>query len=112
MTMSSWYVTEDAIQKAFQAALEDLVYALDALCDLARLAPAGAYQVDCKWGDGVLDDPETRRQDMALDMQRVAAGLMRPVDFVMKWDKVDEKTARKLLPDMEDLTDEPEEEIE
>ena len=49
---------------------------------------------------------------MALDMQRVAAGLMRTVDFVMKWDKVDEKTARKLLPDMEDLTDEPEEEIE
>ena len=112
MTKHRQYVTEDAIQKAFQVALEDLVYALDALCDLARLAPAGAYQVDCKWGDGVLDDPETRRQDMALDMQRVAAGLMRPVDFVMKWDKVDEKTARKLLPDMEDLTDEPEEEIE
>ena len=112
MTMSSWYVTEDGIQKAFQAALEDLVYALDALCDLARLAPAGAYQVDCKWGDGVLDDPETRRQDMALDMQRVAAGLMRDVDFIMKWDKVDEETARKLLPGMEDLTDEEQDEVE
>ncbi len=85
---------------------------MNAWCDLARLAPAGTYSVDYNWGDGVLDDPETRRQDMALDMQRVAAGLMRDVDFVMKWDKVDEETARKMLPGMEDMTDEGEAEIE
>ena len=60
----------------------------------------------------MLDDPETKRQDMAMDMQRVAAGLMKPVSFVMKWDGVDEETARKLLPDMEDMTTQPEEELE
>ena len=112
MTKHRQYVTEDAIQGAFQDALDGLVYAMSALCDLARLAPAGAYQVDYSWGDGVLDDPETRRQDMALDMQRVAAGLMREVDFVMKWDKVDEETARKRLPGMEDMTDEEQDEVE
>lgn len=112
MTKHRQYVTEDAIQKAFQSTLDDLICAMNAWCDLLRLAPAGAYKVDYNWGDGVLDDPETRRQDMALDMQRVAAGLMRDVDFVMKWDKVDEATARKLLPGMEEMTTEPEEEIE
>ena len=112
MTKHRQYVTEDAIQEAFQDTLDGLVYAMSALCDLARLAPAGAYQVDYSWGDGVLDDPETRRQDMALDMQRVAAGLMRDVDFVMKWDKVDEETARKRLPGMEDMTDEEQDEVE
>lgn len=112
MTKHRQYVTEDAIQEAFQDTLDGLVYAMSALCDLARLAPAGAYQVDYSWGDGVLDDPETRRQDMALDMQRVAAGLMREVDFVMKWDKVDEETARKRLPGMEDMTDEEQDEVE
>ena len=60
----------------------------------------------------MLDDPETKRQDMAMDMQRVSAGLMKPVSFVMKWDGVDEKTARKMLPDMEDMTDEEQGEVE
>ena len=106
------FVTEKAIQAAFQSTLDDLIYAMDAWCDLARLAPAGTYSVDYNWGDGVLDDPETKRQDMAMDMQRVSAGLMKPVAFVMKWDGVDEKTARKMLPDMEDMTDEEQDEVE
>lgn len=106
------YVTERAIQRAFEEALDGLIYAMNAWCDLAKLAPPGAYEAAYSWGDGVLDDPETRRQDMALDMQRVSAGLMRDVDFIMKWEKVDEDTARKLLPGMEDMTDEEQDEIE
>lgn len=112
MTKHRQYVTESDIQTAFQSTLDDLIYAMDALCDLSQLAPAGTYSVDYNWGDGVLDDPETRRQDMALDMQRVAAGLMRDVDFVMKWDNVDKETARKMLPGMEDLTTEEQDEVE
>jgi len=112
MTKHRQYVTEGAIQKAFQATLDDLVYAMDALCDLARLAPAGAYQVDYKWGDGVLDDPETRRQDMAMGLSLVAAGIMKPLEFRMKYLREDEETARKMLPGMEELTTEEQEEIE
>lgn len=106
------YVTEGAIQRAFEATLNDLIYAISAWCDLAGLAPTGEYEVAYNWGDGVLDDPDTRRQDMALDMQRVAAGLMRDVDFVMKWDKVDEETALKMLSGVENLVTEQQEEIE
>lgn len=112
MTKHRQYVTEGDIQTALQSALDDLIYAMNAWCDLARLAPPGEYSVDYNWGDGVLDDPETKRQDMAMDMQRVSFGLMKPVAFVMKWDGVDEKTARKMLPDMEDMTDEEQDEVE
>lgn len=106
------YVTCRNIRKAFQAAQDSLIYAMDALCGLMRLAPAGTYTANYNWGDGVLDDPDTRRQDMAMDMQRVAAGLMRPVAFIMKWDGVDEETAKKMLPDMEDMTDGEQGEVE
>lgn len=106
------FVTEGNIQKALQGTLENLIYAMNAWCDLARLAPAGGYETAYNWGDGVLDDPETRRQDKALDIQLVNSGLMDPVRFVMKWENVDEETARKMLPDMESMTTEPEEEIE
>lgn len=112
MTKHRQYVTEGAIQKAFQETLDGLVYAMDALCSLYGLAPAGDYKVAYNWGDGILDDPETKRQDMAMDIQRVAAGLMRDVDFVMKWDGVDEETARKRLPGMEELANEEQNEVE
>ncbi len=112
MTNHRQYVTESDIQTAFQSTIDDMIYAMDAWCDLAQLAPAGTYSVDYNWGDGVLDDPETKRQDKAMDMQLVAAGLMKPVAFVMKWEGVDEKTARKMLPDMEDMTDEEQDEVE
>lgn len=112
MTKHRQYVTEDAIQKAFQATLDGLIYAINALCDLYRLAPAGTYNVDYNWGDGILDDPETRRADMAMDLQLVAAGLMRDVDFIMKWNKVDEETARKMLPGLEDQVTEEQDEVE
>lgn len=112
MTKHRQYVTGADIQKAFQSSLESLLYAMNALCDLAGLAPAGEYEAVYSWGDGVLDDPETRRQDMAMDMQRVAAGLMTDVAFVMKWDKVDEDTARKMLPKMEEMIDEEQTEVE
>lgn len=105
------FVTEKAIQKAFETTLDGLIYAMDAWCDLAQLAPAGTYKVDYKWGDGILDDPETRRQDMAMDLQLVAAGIMRQEEFRMKHFGEDEATARKMLPGMEELTTEEQNEI-
>lgn len=106
------YVTCKDIQKVFQAALDSLVYAIDALCDLGKLAPAGTYEVDYNWGDGVLDDPETKRQDMAMGLSLLNASIIGPVEYRMRYFGEDEETARKMLPDMEDMTTEPEEEIE
>ena len=95
--------------------LDDLLYAMDAWCDLARLAPAGEYSVEYNWGDGVLDDPDTRRQDMAMDVQRVNNSLMSRKRFIMKWEGVDEEKALKILSEIdnvEEIVTELEEEIE
>ena len=99
------FVTEKAIQSAFQSALDDLIYAMDAWCDLAQLAPAGTYSVDYNWGDGVLDDPDTKRQDMAMGLSLLNASIIGPVEYRMRYFGEDEKTAKKMLPDMEDMTD-------
>ena len=106
------FVTEKAIQAAFQSTLDDLIYAMDAWCDLARLAPAGAYSVDYNWGDGVLDDPETKRQDMAMGLSLMNAGIIGPVEYRMRYFGEDENTARQMLLDMEDMTDEEQDEVE
>lgn len=97
------YVTGKAIQGAFEATLNALIYAMNAWCDLAGLAPAGEYEVSYSWGDGVLDDPETRRQDMSMDVILVDKGLMSRKQFIMKWDKVDEETAEKILAEIDDM---------
>ena len=85
---------------------------MNAWCDLARLAPAGTYSVDYNWGDGVLDDPETKRQDMAMGLSLLNASIIGPVEYRMRYFGEDEKTARKMLPDMEDMTDEEQDEVE
>lgn len=99
------YVTESAIQSAFEAMLDALIYAIDAWCDLARLAPAGEYETTYSWGDGIMDDPETKRQDMAMDLQLVSAGIMGAVEFRMRHYGEDEETARVMLPTMEEMTE-------
>lgn len=99
------YVTCQNIQKAFQDAQDGLIYAMDALCDLMQLAPAGAYKVDYNWGDGVLDDPDTKRQDMAMGLSLLNASIIGPVEYRMRYFGEDEETARSMLPDMEGMTD-------
>ena len=112
MTNHRQYVTESDIQTAFQSILDDLICAMNAWCDLARLAPAGTYSVDYNWGDGVLDDPETKRQDMAMGLSLLNASIIGPVEYRMRYFGEDEKTAKKMLPDMEDMTDEEQDEVE
>ncbi|MCI8915637.1 MAG: hypothetical protein HFF26_03080 [Oscillospiraceae bacterium] len=115
ITKHRQFVTEKAIQAAFQDSLNDLIYAMNAWCDLDRLAPPGEYSVDYNWGDGVLDDPDTNRQDMAMDMQRVNNLLMSRKQFIMKWEGVDEEAALKIISEIDavdEIVTEPEEEIE
>ncbi len=103
MAKQRQFATEKEIQSAFQGVLDDLLYAMDAWCDLAQLAPAGGYQAKYNWGDGVLDDPDTRRAEMSIDMSQVHAGLMNDWEFRMKWRGEDEETAKRMLPKMESL---------
>lgn len=106
------FVTEGAIQKALQETLDGLVYAIDAWCSLLGLATAGEYETAYSWGDGVLDDPETVRQDKALDASLVSQSLLNDWEWRMKWLGEDEQTAKAMLPKMEDMVTEEQDEVE
>ncbi len=92
--------TVKAIQESFQAALEGLIYALDAFASLYRLAPEGDYELNFSWGDGVLDDPETVRQDKALMLQEIAAGITSPWEYRVAFKGENEETAKARLAKM------------
>lgn len=98
-------ITVDGFQKALQQALDTAIYAGNAYCDLYGLAPVGEYEVDYNWGDGVIDDPDTIRQDKTIDQGLVSAGLMNDYEFRMKYFHEDENTAKANLPKMVDMVE-------
>lgn len=95
------YATVTAIQTALGRSLEALIRAMDAITTLYNLAPAGPYEVACKWDDSVVTDADTERVH---DLQEVRDGLMLPWEFRVKWYGEDKKTAQTVLQE-EELTD-------
>lgn len=66
-------------------------------------------EVTIDFDDSIIEDKTTERNN---DRQDLAAGIMNDWEYRMKWYNEDEATAKKMLPKMEDMTDEEEEEIE
>lgn len=65
------YSTVRDIQLALQSALNDLIYAMDALATLYQLAPAGSYKAAYDWDDSIVNEPSARKQ---MFWQYVTAG--------------------------------------
>lgn len=89
------------IQKALQTALEDLLYAMDTLATLYKLAPAGMYEVNFDFDDSIVNDKVDERAQDRLDIQM---GVMSLVEYRSKYYGEDIKTAKKNLPSMNELT--------
>lgn len=106
------FVTVTAIQNAYQHTLNDLIYTMDILCSMYGLAPVGNYEVSFAWGDSVLSDPEADRQDKALDLQEVNAGIRNDYEYRMKWFGESEEEAKAKLPGISSLVNEPQDVIE
>lgn len=66
-------------------------------------------EISIDFDDSIIEDKNT---DFTRDMQLLNAGIMNAWEFRAKWMNEDPETAKASLPGMEDLTDEPEEEIE
>lgn len=66
-------------------------------------------EISIDFDDSIIEDKST---DFARDMQMVSAGIMNDWEFRMKWMNEDEKTAKASLPKMEDMTTEPQNEVE
>ncbi len=106
------FVTVDSIQKVLQSAFDGLIYAMDVYATLYGLAPSGAYEASYDWGDSVLYDEDAKEKERANDRQDIAAGIMNDWEYRSKWYNEDEETAKKMLPKMEDMTTEEQDEVE
>lgn len=106
------YVTIDSIQKALEDTFDALVYAMDVYATLYGLAPSGDYEVSYDWGDSVLDDADAKERERANDRQDMASGILNDWEYRAKWYNETEEEAKAALPKMEDMTTEPQEEVE
>lgn len=91
------YSTVTDIQKATQTALDALLRAMDALCTLYKMQPAGTYSAAYLWDDSIVVDSDAERMS---DLNDVRNGLMRKWEYRMKWYGEDEKTAKAVIAEI------------
>lgn len=106
------YVLIDSVQSALTHTFDALLYALDTYATLYNLAPAGEYEASYDWGDSILEDDDKKEKERANDRQDVAMGAMGMLEYRMKHYKEDEATARKMLPKLQDMVTEQQQEVE
>lgn len=75
------YATVSNIQTALENALRQLIYAVDVLCTLYNLAPAGAIAQSYEWDDSLVAD---RRAEFAERMQLITACNEKP-EYMLAW---------------------------
>jgi A118 family predicted phage portal protein len=85
------YATISDTQKALQAALEELLYAMDVWATLGKLAPAGSYKATYDFDDSIIVDKEAQMQ---ADLQTVNMDAMPKYIFLMRNYGLDEATAK------------------
>lgn len=81
-----------AIQNNLYDCLEDFVAGLAFYNSMLN----SGYEFSCKFNDSILTDEETERQQ---DRQDVSMGVMSHLEYRMKWYNEDEETAKKMLPE-------------
>lgn len=111
-TKQRMYTTIEAIKRNFQKTLDDLIYAMSVYSTLYNLAPAGNYEVTFEWGDSILEDTATKQLALSDMRNDVAAGILRPELYIMKKYGVTEEEALAMMPGLDDLTTETQEEVE
>ena len=86
------YATITDTQKALQAALDDLLYAMNVWADAFGLAPAGAWEASYEFDDSIVADHDTA---FAQDQQVVTMNAMPKYAFLMRNYGMSEEDARK-----------------
>ncbi|MBR5157929.1 MAG: phage portal protein [Clostridia bacterium] len=82
------------VQKSVAKALEELVYAMDVLCSLYKLAPSGKSSVSFEFDDSSITD---RNAEFAEKQQLVQNGIMHPWEFRMWYFGESEEVAKKAV---------------
>lgn len=87
------YATVKDIQKALENALDDLLYAMDKLTTLYKLAPQGSYKAAYDWDDSIINDPTQRKQ---MFWQYVTAGKYPFWRYLVEFEGYTEKDAKEI----------------
>ena len=90
------YSTVSDIQKA----LEQLVYAMDVIAQLANLNGGKKYEISFDWDDSIVIDKEQELQSMQQD---ATAGLIRKEIYIAAKYGVSEEEALKMMPPIKAL---------
>jgi A118 family predicted phage portal protein len=88
------YATITDTQKALQAALEQLIWAMDIWASLEKLAPKGSYATAFDFDDSLLVDSEAQFNQ---DSRALGLGVMSKVEFRMRNYGESEEVARQKI---------------
>ncbi len=98
------YTTVNAMQKAWDSGLDDLIYVMNTLCNLYDIVPDGPVEKTVTWGDSVLEDTDIEYQRR---WQMVIAGKLRLEKFYAWYFGCSEEAALEMIP--QDVSFPPEE---
>lgn len=96
------YRTVSRIQAAWEAGLRHLVYSMNVLAKLYKLCPAGDVEVNCAWGDSVLEDTD---KEFVRRFQMVGEGLLSKEAFDKWYFGCDDEALADILPQASDDDD-------
>ena len=88
-----------SIQQALEDTLKDVVYIMDAYCDLYKITPKGEYDVNFEWDDSILVDVETELSKRITLMQN---GLVSKLENRMWYFGETKRQAEQALTAIED----------
>lgn len=82
-------------QKSLEAALKQLVYAMDVWATIGNLAPKGSYEISFEWDDSIVTDIDT---EYMRRLQLVQAGILKPEKLYAWYFGMTEEQALEELP--------------
>lgn len=90
------YHTVNAMQQAWQRGFEGLLEAMRTLAVLYDIVPDGETDLNCSWGDGVLEDTDAEYQRR---WAMVLAGKLRTEDFLQWYFGCSKEEALAMMPE-------------
>lgn len=90
------YTTVNAMQRAWESGLDDLIYVMNSICTLYGIVPEGNIEKTISWGDGVLEDTDVEYQRR---WNMVVAGKLKLEKFFAWYFGCTEEAARELIPE-------------
>lgn len=93
------YQTNAEIQQSIQICLEDVVYIMNALCDLYEITPAGEYETSFEWDDSILVDKD---EELGRNVTLMDKGIISKKELRMWYKGETEKQAREALLEVQE----------